>query len=191
MSITCPIKIKEFVKTYPSKTIHIHNLEIHHRVTILKGENGSGKSTLLKGLMNLISYEGNIENAYSLSYMPENPFFPLDITLDDFLCNLTQKKENEYNYKQLIALFQLEDKVNERINTLSKGMKAKLNLVQCLMKGADIYILDEPLSGLDDQSVKLLIEYMNKSEKSFIISSHIDRSFKELNRKVIHINEHT
>lgn len=185
MSTPFHIKITNFTKNYPSKVIHFPSISITNKVTIFKGENGSGKSTILKALADLINYQGNITSNFTISYMPEYPKFPLDITVKQFLINLHHLSKNDYDYQPFIANYGLETKLNDDINTLSKGMKAKLNLIQCLIRETDIYILDEPLNGLDEDSVQKLSNHINQSSKHFIISSHLEDSFQILDKEII------
>jgi len=185
MSTSFKIKINNFTKTYPEKVIHIESMSLTKKVTIFVGENGSGKSTILKGLLKLISYQGTISSNYTVSYMPENPHFPLDITVNQLLFNLYQITNNDYDYHSFISEYGLEGKLHSMINTLSKGMKSKLNLIQCIMRDTDVYILDEPLNGLDEESVTKLINHINNTNKHFIISSHLEGAFKVLNKEII------
>ena len=66
-------------------------------------------------------------------------------------------------------------------------MKAKVNLVQVLVEKADVYLLDEPINGLDKDGVKCLINYLKQSDKNFLISTHLIDDFKSLKCGVIHI----
>ncbi|AIO19305.1 SkfA peptide export ATP-binding protein SkfE [Candidatus Izimaplasma bacterium HR1] len=191
MSTSSAIQISNFTKKYVNKTISIHRLEIKNRVTLFIGENGSGKSTVLKALMSIISFEGEVNHSNTLSFMPENPFFPRDITVEEFLFNLSQLNPNDYDYKPYLTKYGLNSKKTEDISSLSKGMKAKLNLIQCLIRNSDYYLLDEPLSGLDEGSVNILVNDIKKSSKSFIVSSHLEEAFDDLEKEVIRINELT
>ncbi len=187
MNTEYTIEINNFSKSYKNKDIKLVNIIINKKVTMLIGENGSGKSTLIKAILGLISYEGEIICPYKPSFMPEFPHFPEDITCNNFLFNLGQIHKNDHDYLSLCKEFSILDKIDCKISTLSKGMKSKLNLVQCLAMKADVYILDEPLSGLDKESVKKLVSYIRNSEKSYIISSHIKTAFNKLNKDVIEL----
>ena len=191
MSTDSILQIRNFKKEYPNKTIAFDQMCFKKKRTILVGENGSGKSTILKAIMNIIHYEGEITGVNSMSYMPENPSYPMDITVQQFLSILSQKSRNESNYEQFLSKFRLKDKENDVISSLSKGMKAKLNLIQCLMREANLYILDEPLNGLDEDSVVVLVKEIQSSSKRFIISSHLEDAFEKLDSEVIKVDEYT
>ncbi len=184
------IEVRDFQKNYRNQQVIIADLVIKKRVNLLIGKNGSGKSTLLKSIANLITYEGTISTNKRICYMSESVSYPNDISLDDFLHNLMQISRNESSEKEianLLKIFHLDDKVNQILNTYSKGMKAKVNIVQCLMEKADIYLLDEPFSGLDKEGVACLIDYIKKSPKSFLISTHLNNDFKEISDEVFYL----
>ena len=185
MSIPSKIMIRNFIKEYPNKVITVKHLVLTNKVTLFVGENGCGKSTLLKAMMRLIRFKGEIETEHSFSFMPEKPMFPLDLTVDEFLYKLSHMETNDIDYKQLLIRYGLYSKRDELISSLSKGMKAKLNLIQCLLLDRDFYLLDEPFSGLDESSVKILVGEIKNSQKSFIISSHLDDYLYSIDKEVI------
>jgi len=190
ISMKKKIEVTNYKKIYQNKTVIIDDIVIDKRVNLLIGKNGCGKSTLLKSIANLISYEGNIKIDSKTCYMSETVSYPEDISLFDFIDNLNKISKNnslneEINY--LLNLFHLEKKLHNKINTFSKGMKVKVNIIQCLMEKADIYLLDEPLSGLDKKGVACLIEYIKKSSKMFVISTHLNNDFKEICDEVFYL----
>ena len=124
-----PLTIKGFKKVYKDKVVELSDHIINKRITLILGKNGSGKSTLLKAISKVIPSEGQISGGYSISYMPEFPHFPEDITIQEFLKQLHQKTNNDYDYNSLLLLFGLKVKENVLIRTLSKGMKTKLNAI--------------------------------------------------------------
>ena len=187
MTIDLKIEVTNYKKVYPSVTIHFSKIRIQDRVTLILGENGSGKSTLQKSIVGLVKYQGKIEIKGTISYMPEYPTFPKDTTVSSFLSSLNYLDRCDNEYESLVKRFELSPKIDSLIATLSKGMLGKLNLIQCLMRNADIYILDEPFNGLDKSSVDILINYINSSKKSFILSSHIVGVYDKLPKKVIQL----
>ena len=119
--------------------------------------------------------------------MNERIKFPNDMTVRDVInaFNKMDISSEEYIYS-LIDQFDLVDKIEEQVSALSKGMQMKLQLICALMIDRDIYILDEPFSGLDQASVIKLVSFINNSHKKFIIASHLDIQFKK-DCDVIHV----
>lgn len=180
------IKINNYKKQYNTHTVSLKDLEFSKRITVIKGENGSGKSTLLKSLCNYLEYDGEITVNTSLAYMSDLFYFPIDCKVLDFInCHQAYYHYSQEKISNLILLFELEEKMDEYIYTLSKGMKMKLNLIVTLARKENCYLLDEPLSGLDKESQKKLIDYINHDEKFYIITSHIDHHIDLLNGEVI------
>jgi len=180
--------VKNFKKDYGNHEVVLRSLVMDEQITIIKGANGSGKSTLLKAMASLTQYEGQIQRAKRVGFMHEEVSFPMDISLMDFLDCLAQvsKTKNVKKIDHLIDLFSLRDKLKEPIRKLSKGMKMKVNILQCLMEEKDLYLLDEPFNGLDQKSVESLIAYMKKEKhKQFILTSHIFFDATLLDCKVI------
>lgn len=189
--MSIPIEIIQFKKIYKDAVIQINHLVFDKRITLLVGKNGAGKSTIIKAIAGMINYQGTIErqnNTYS--YMCEIPVYPLDLSVYQFLTslnNISHKTVNENVIDNLLIRFEMDDKKDVMLSALSKGMKSKVNLIQCLMSEADVYLLDEPLSGLDHAGVKSLIKYLVQSSKQFIISTHILDDLTKLEACVVEI----
>lgn len=180
------IKVTNFQKEYKDITVTVNDLTITKRISIIIGDNGSGKSTLLKAIASLIKYKGTIESSSTYSYMPEHPHFPLDVSVIEFFnCHQLIHQYNQSDLLDLIFLFNIEKKLESKLNTLSKGMKMKVNLIASLTVSSDVYLLDEPFSGLDTDSVEKLIEYIIKSDDQFIITSHQSSIYNTLEGDVI------
>ncbi len=182
------IKVSKFRKKYKNKEVVIKDILITKRITLLLGKNGSGKSTLLKAIGGLIKYEGSISVIGKVAYMSEFNSFPHDLKLIDFINSLNSVSKHsisDIEIKKLFKMFNLYSKKDELLSSLSKGMKAKVNLVQILIDKSDIYLLDEPINGLDKEGVKCLIDYLEKSDKCFVISTHLVDDFKNLKSEII------
>jgi len=184
------IEINNFRKQYSSLLVRLEDIKITKRVNLLIGKNGSGKSTLLKAIAQLIKYEGEISCDKKICFMSEHVSYPLDLDLGTFIkhlikVSLSSIKEEER--QELLVSFNLENKLEEKLHSLSRGMSSKVNIIQCLMEEADIYLLDEPLSGLDKLGVKNLINYIKSSNKVFIISTHLNNDFKEICDEVFYL----
>lgn len=182
------IEISNFCKKYQNDEIVMKDIIINNKITLLIGKNGSGKSTLLKAIGGLIKYCGTIKTTGKITYMSEFTSFPPDLTIKEFvfsLNNISKHKKSEEELLLLIKIFNLNTKINALLSSLSKGMKAKLNLVQVLMENSDIYLLDEPINGLDSDGVNCLINFIVNSNKCFVISTHLIDDFKTLKSEVI------
>jgi len=177
------IKINDFLKEYKGNSIKFDSICLTGRVVLIKGENGSGKSTLLKAISGFIKYKGSIINDQSISYMNEQTFLPNGCSLLEFLLMFSEKD----HMMSFIKSFNLSSKLNNDLSSLSKGMRMKVNVIICLMDDKDLFILDEPFSGLDKESVEVLINYINNSDKDFLISTHLDYPCKinDMNEVII------
>ncbi len=182
------LKIESLTKRYGSALVLGNlNLELQaNNIVGLLGPNGSGKTTLLKIIAGLIQdYAGQIyvDNATldykskaKISFLPEqqtlNEWWTIGTALKfyrDFFDNFDVDKFNN-----MIAMFDLEAKM--KIKQLSKGMKEKLNLALALSKQADIYLLDEPLGGVDPAARSIILENIiqNYNQNALLIlSTHL------------------
>ncbi len=184
------IKVTNFIKKYKNEEVIIKDLLVTKRITFLLGKNGSGKSTILKAIGGFIKFEGDIDINGKVAYMSEFPSFPIDLTVNEFIFSLNKISENKIEEKEIVnlyKLFNINRKTDHLLSSLSKGMKAKVNLVQVLIENSEIYLLDEPINGLDKNGVKCLINYLEKSHKNFVISTHLLDDFKNLKGEVINL----
>lgn len=156
------------------------------KIYAMLGPNGSGKTTFMKmvaGLVKpttgLVYYNGKeigIESKKSIAYMSTEPFFYTYMTVKDvgkyyadFFEDFSMEK-----YEELIKRMDLhmEDKAKE----LSSGLAAKLKIAATLARDAQLYMLDEPLNGVDiiarEQVIKTIVEAAQEG-KTLVISSHL------------------
>ena len=184
------IKVNNFSKQYRNMLVKINDIDFTKRVSLLVGNNGSGKTTLLKGIANFIKYKGEIISDKKICFMSEKANYPLDLELTTFLEHLNNISSNPISIERinkLLVSFNLLDKQKELLHNLSKGMKAKVNIVQCLMEDSDIYLLDEPLSGLDKEGIRNLVNHIKKSRNCFIISTHLASDFSDISDEVFYL----
>lgn len=177
------IQIVDCKKRYPGVELVYPNLAIGDTNILLVGQNGSGKSTLLYMMMGWVSYTGSIDINGTLSIMIERPMFPRDVTVKTVLDHLAASLD-----ETLIKQFQLEDKLDQMISSLSKGMKAKLNLLQCIGIERDLYLFDEPTSGLDKDAILNFIGWLEETKKRWIVSTHQPDLFAHLSCEVIRLD---
>ena len=152
-------------------------------LTLITGKNGAGKSTLLKVLLGIVQpYSGSLISEEKVSYVPDssdNYFIGLSPNL---LFGFLQKQffieTNlfEERLRELREQFYLNEKLmTQTIQSLSLGEKKKVMLIAAFLLDSDLYVMDEPLSGLDQISVENLLHLMEQKinvGKHFIIVSH-------------------
>ncbi len=184
------IELKNVTKKYKDFSLKNVNFKLTSgKIYGFVGENGSGKSTTMKIMNGLIHpnegnclingkpiTEFNSEEKEKISFTLDEICLPERITLSQgnkilskIFLNWNKEKFNEYLNK-----FNL--KQNKKIQDLSKGMKAKLNIAIALSHNANILILDGPMNGLDpvarDEFCDLLLEFVNENDDKFIFISN-------------------
>jgi ABC-2 type transport system ATP-binding protein len=156
------------------------------------GPNGAGKSTTIKILMGLIHPTGGSARLFGTSvtehaarrkvgYLPENPAFYDFLTAREYLTFVGSSfgmAEADINTRTEEVLLQLDlqDAAKRRIRSYSKGMVQRLGIAQALLHDPDLYILDEPMSGLDPIGralVKEVIKSLKERGKTVFFSTHI------------------
>jgi len=164
----------------------------------LVGNNGSGKTTLLKILVGILEPDDGViekQNSIKLGYFPqeisdENN----ELTAEDFLAEQLTIEKNEI-YGEIGSLFhklQLNpDKLKQKLGLLSGGEKTKILLMLILKSQADIFLLDEPTNNLDLRGLILLENFIESSQKGFLIVSHDRKILDHLVKGIIEIDDQT
>ncbi len=152
----------------------------------LLGPNGSGKTTLIKLLCGLLQQtsgslliDGQVPGPYTksiISYLPDRMYFADWMKASD-LMNLFQDFYKDFDRKKAEDMCRsLNLNLNSRIKTMSKGTKEKLQLVLVMSRKAQLYLLDEPIAGVDPAARDFILNTIltNYNEKgSVIISTHL------------------
>jgi ABC-2 type transport system ATP-binding protein len=208
------IHIEQLRKNYGSKQVlNGINLKVYPgQVLGYIGPNGAGKSTTVKILCGLISdYEGHVSikgvnvkddpvSAKKLiGYVPELAELYDVLTPSEFLglmgklYNMDEAVCNE-RVSRMMQAFGLQDNLHQRMDTFSKGMRQKVLLISGILHNPDIIILDEPLSGLDANSViivKELISKLAKEGKTIFYCSHMMDVVEKVSDRIILIDKGT
>lgn len=158
------------------------------------GHNGAGKSTTIKSLvsiieptsgtitvdgMDLVKHRMAIKK--KIAYVPDTPDMFLQLTANEYWDLIAAAyevpaAEKETRLQELIDLFTMEEHRNETIASFSHGMRQKTILIGALLPDPDIWVLDEPMQGLDPQASFDLKEMMKahaKKGKTVIFSTHV------------------
>ena len=136
----------------------------------LLGRNGAGKSTLLKTINDLIV------PSCIISYLPERTYLDKTMRVTEAIKFFTEFY-SDFDVKKAQKLVEnLNLNLDQKISTMSKGMQEKLQLILVMSRQAKLYILDEPLGGIDDGA-------------SMIISTHLIADIERILDEVIFIDQ--
>lgn len=182
------IEIRNLSKKYGS-LLALDNVNLNlaaGRVIGLMGPNGCGKTTMLKILSGLmLDFTGEVaicgmrvseKTKGLISFLPDAPALPAGMRIStafdmyqDFFKDFEREKA-----KDLLGHFQID--VNSKFRELSKGNKEKLQVVMTMSRNARIYILDEPLSGVDPASRQVILDGIIRGYRPdalMLLSTHL------------------
>lgn len=146
------------------------------------GKNGSGKSTIFKIITRILKQNSGtvkIDEADVIGALIENPsFLEYEAGLENmkFLANLNHNYDED-RVRELMGKFSLDPNDEQAVSKYSIGMRQKLGIIQAVMEGQNIILLDEPTRGIDQEGIATFVELLNKLKKknrSVIIASHDD-----------------
>ena len=161
------------------------------KIILLKGKNGSGKTTLLKALLNLIEpssgaiyWKGKLlkKNLYNffnhVTYIADKTSSLSKLSVKEnikiwkkiFLSNISNSQ-----VENILKTLKLDIYLDQKVNSLSFGETKKLEFLRLIIENKKIWILDEPLSNLDNESIDVIaqtFEDHRSKEGSIIFSSH-------------------
>lgn len=198
------VKCKKLCKEFDGRQILDNvNLTIPKgRIIGLLGKNGMGKTTLIKLINDLLTptsgevlINGNKPNENSkriISYLPERTYLDKSMKVSQVI-NMFEEFYDNFNKEKAIKLLKdLDLDINLKISKMSKGMQEKLQLILVMSRDAELYILDEPLGGVDPATRDYILDTIltNFSEgASVIISTHIISDIERILDDVIFIDK--
>ena len=175
-------------KTYGRKIalnqIHL-NLE-RSRIIGLLGPNGSGKTTLIKIMNGLLrptagdvlinGQRPGIDTKFRISYLPERTYLNPGMKVIEVVQYFQDFYPDFRMDRAYDMLSRLQIQPNERLKNLSKGTKEKVQLILVMSRDADLYILDEPIAGVDpasrDYILHTIVSNYNRNA-SILLSTHL------------------
>lgn len=191
------IELTNVTKSYNGKTKAVEDLNL----TINSGEifgflgpNGAGKSTTIKMIMGIIKNDGGcikvdgvdindkpLEAKKRIGYVPDSPDMFLRLKGIEYLNFMSDIYDVETSARQkrieeLSKYFDMESALNDKIQSYSHGMRQKIIVMGALIHDPSVWILDEPLTGLDPKAAYNLKEMMRKhadSGKTVFFSTHV------------------
>ena len=179
------------------------NLKIESgKIVGLLGKNGSGKSTLFKLANDLLTptsgeilVDGNkigVETKKVVSYLPERTYFDQSLKVSETINLFETFYEDFDKEKAEKLLIDLQLDKNMRLSKMSKGMKEKVQLVLVMSRRAKIYILDEPLGGVDPASRDYILQTILKNfdkNATLFISTHMIADIEKILDEVVMIDD--
>lgn len=200
------ISVKNLVKEYDGfKAVKDVSFEVKEgEIYGFLGPNGAGKSTTIKSMLGLIHSKGEIkiggfdirENnrkaKEKIGYLPERLFFYDNLTAKQTLGFFGELKGVKPPINSLLDQVGLLDEADKKVGDFSKGMVQLLGIAQAMVGDPEIYILDEPLSGLDPRWVKVVrekIRELNEEGATIFFSSHNLNEVQNLSNRVSIIDE--
>lgn len=198
------IEFRNLSKNYGAKQALIDiNLKIEKgKIYGLLGPNGSGKTTLIKIINDLLQpssgeilvkgKEPGIESKKIISYLPERTYLNMNMKVSE-LIQFFKDFYQDFDEKQALKLLnKLKINENDKLKNMSKGTKEKVQLVMVMSRKADLYILDEPIGGVDPASRDYILDTIltNFNEgSSIIICTHLIADIEKILDQVIFINQ--
>lgn len=195
------LRCENLVKRYSGNKNALNNINLSiesGNIIGLLGPNGSGKTTLIKLINGLltptsgsITIEGNKPGVMSktlVSYLPDNSYLNSWMTIEQivkYFADFYADFRTELAYEMLERL---DIQPKTRLKTLSKGNKEKVCLILVMSRNAKLYVLDEPIAGVDpaarDYVISTIINNYNP-ESSVLISTHLISDIEEVLDRVI------
>ena len=197
-NIEAKLELKNFSKKYATSKIYAvkdANLEVYGgEIFGFLGPNGAGKSTIIKSIVGIqpIS-EGSIEicgkdvqtepveSKAFIGYVPDHYALYEKLTGREYINYIADIfdvsfEDRNNRIEKYIKLFELEHSIDSKIKTYSHGMKQKITIMAALVHNPKVWILDEPLTGLDPNSIYQVKECMKQhaAEGNIVFfSSHL------------------
>ncbi|MBE6144195.1 MAG: ABC transporter ATP-binding protein [Firmicutes bacterium] len=198
------LECKKLNKSFGNKKILKNiNLKISKgKVIGLLGKNGTGKSTLIKLINDLLTptsgkvlikgKEVGIDSKKIISYLPERTYLDKSMTVDKVI-EFFEVFYDDFDSKKARKLLKdLDLDTTQKLSKMSKGMQEKVQLVLVMSRKAELYILDEPLGGVDPATRDYILETIlnNFAENaSVIISTHLISDVERILDEVIFIDK--
>ena len=198
------LKIKDLTKKIERKSI-LNNINLsisNGKIIGLLGKNGAGKTTLIKLINDLLTpTNGEIlvngqpigpNSKKVISYLPERTYLNKQMKVSeviDYFCDFYDDFDSK-KAKRLLKDLDLD--INQKLSKMSKGMQEKVQLVLVMSRNADLFILDEPLGGVDpatrDYILDTILSNFNENA-SVIISTHLISDIERILDEVIFIDK--
>lgn len=191
------LQVEGLTGGYSTKKAILNDVSFHineREIVALIGLNGAGKSTTIKHILGLLeAHKGTIRvkgqtfmedplrYRAQYSYIPESPIYYDELTLWEHLemtamAYSVEQKQFKERAERLLQEFRMEKHKNRFPNQFSKGMKQKLLIMMAFLIQPPLYIVDEPLLGLDPLGIRSLLQWLVQCKENgagILMSTHI------------------
>lgn len=198
------VECKDVCKSYGNKQVldHVSFTIEPGKIIGLLGPNGSGKSTIIKMINQLLTPDSGeilvndkplgIESKKVISYLPERSYLNFNVKVIE-LMDFFEDFYEDFDRKTAESLIEkLKINPKDKLKTMSKGTKEKVQLIMVMSRKADLYILDEPIGGVDpaarDYILTTILSNFNEGA-SILISTHLIADVEKILDEVIFISE--
>ncbi len=204
------VEVKKIYKNFDTKEA-LKGIEFYvseGEVYVLLGPNGAGKTTTVKIISGILEadqgevfifgnkmYVSNIGIKKEIGFLPDEPYIYNKLTGKEFIEFILSIYKTPVDYKKyefFLSEFELKDYIDLPIDTYSKGMKQKVLLMSIFLRNPKLYILDEPLIGLDPKTIHFFKKYilqLAKNGKTIILCTHLLDLAEQLAQKIAIVND--
>ena len=198
------VEIKNLYKEFDNKQI-LENINLtipRGKIVGLLGKNGTGKTTLIKMINDLLTptsgeilingEKPGVNSKKVISFLPERTYLDKNMTVEQVINYFTEFYSNFDKNKAIKLLKDLDIEIDKKISKMSKGMQEKLQLILVMSREAELYILDEPLGGVDPATRDYILDTILTNFKegaSVIISTHLISDIERILDEVIFIDK--
>ena len=198
------VEFKNLSKNYGTKQALVDvNITFEKgKIYGLLGPNGSGKTTMIKIINDLLQPSGGeilvngkepgIDSKKIISYLPERTYLNMNMKVSELIQFFKDFYDDFDEEKATKLLEKLKINKTDRLKNMSKGTKEKVQLIMVMSRKAELYILDEPIGGVDPASRDYILDTIltNFNEgASIIICTHLIADIEKILDQVIFINQ--
>ena len=198
------VEFKNVCKSFDDKKV-LNNINLvipRGKIIGLLGKNGTGKTTLIKLMNDLLTptsgeimingKKPGVASKNIISYLPERTYLDKSMKVSQVITFFEEFYKNFNKEKAQKLLKDLNLNLDQKISHMSKGMQEKLQLILVMSRDAELYVLDEPLGGVDpatrDYILDTILTNFNEGA-SVIISTHLISDIERILDEVIFIND--
>ncbi len=195
------VEIRNLTKNYGGSSPAVNNVSLtltRGKIVGLLGPNGSGKTTIIKMLNGLLTptegairiggSEVGVETKAHVAHLPDRTYLSGKqkvAEISDFFCDFYSDFDRN-RAEEMLKNLNIE--TDKRMQTLSKGTKEKVQLILVMSRRADLYVLDEPIAGVDpaarDYILRTIINNYNP-ESTVLISTHLISDVEQVLDEVV------